>query len=164
MDIRYCRMCGAKVDENDDVCPRCGVKVTSPKTMKKKSSSKRNRIISFVIFAVLVLVVINLAFTFFPQLNEGIFPDSNSNRKIDSDFINDFMNNSSSNSKNYIPVNSSDDSNSSDVALIGNAESKRFHRSDCYLISQIQDSNRIYFSSHDSAVSSGYTPCGDCNP
>ena len=38
-------MCGAKVDENDDVCPRCGVKVTSPKTMKKKSSSKRNRII-----------------------------------------------------------------------------------------------------------------------
>ena len=42
MDIRYCRMCGAKVDENDDVCPRCGVKVTSPKTMKKKSSSKRN--------------------------------------------------------------------------------------------------------------------------
>ena len=78
--------------------------------------------------------------------------------------INDFMNNSSSNSKNYIPVNSSNDSDSSDSTFIGNAESKRFHRADCYLISQIKDSNRVYFSSHDSAVSRGYTPCGDCNP
>jgi len=45
---------------------------------------------------------------------------------------------------------------------IGNKNSKKFHRSSCHTLPK--ESNRIYFSSRDKAISSGYKPCKNCDP
>ena len=45
---------------------------------------------------------------------------------------------------------------------IGNINSKKFHRPDCNSLPA--EKNRIYFSSRQEAVESGYSPCGNCRP
>ena len=45
---------------------------------------------------------------------------------------------------------------------IGNKNSKKFHRTSCHTLPK--ESNRVYFSSRDQAVSKGYKPCKNCNP
>lgn len=45
---------------------------------------------------------------------------------------------------------------------IGNKNSKKFHRPDCRMLPAEQ--NRVEFSNREDAISSGYSPCGICNP
>ncbi len=47
---------------------------------------------------------------------------------------------------------------------VGNANSKKFHYSDCSAAQKIKTSNRVEFSSREEAVRAGYVPCKRCNP
>ncbi|MGN0774392.1 MAG: Ada metal-binding domain-containing protein [Candidatus Ventricola sp.] len=51
---------------------------------------------------------------------------------------------------------------SSSGQYIGNRNTKKFHRPSCHTLPK--ESNRVYFSSREKAVSSGYVPCKNCNP
>ena len=50
----------------------------------------------------------------------------------------------------------------SQIQYIGNKNSKNFHDESCSSLPK--EENRIYFASRQSAVDSGYSPCGICNP
>ncbi|MBR0366505.1 MAG: hypothetical protein IJH94_06875 [Clostridia bacterium] len=50
------------------------------------------------------------------------------------------------------------------VSYIGNANTKKFHKSTCSSVSRMKNSNKVYLSSRDDAISRGYTPCKNCNP
>ncbi len=45
---------------------------------------------------------------------------------------------------------------------IGNKNTKKFHRPDCRTLPA--EKNQVQFLSRDEAISSGYEPCGNCNP
>ena len=45
---------------------------------------------------------------------------------------------------------------------IGNVNSKKFHLPTCGSLPA--EHNRIYFASRDTALASGYSPCGSCKP
>lgn len=47
---------------------------------------------------------------------------------------------------------------------IGSVNSDVFHIPGCHYVNRIKESNKISFSSRDSAISSGYRPCEVCNP
>lgn len=49
-------------------------------------------------------------------------------------------------------------------AYIGNARSGIFHYDNCRYVYRMNESNKVYFSSRDEAVSSGYRPCKVCYP
>ena len=51
-----------------------------------------------------------------------------------------------------------------DAMYIGNKKSLRFHYPDCRSVSQMNESNKVEFSSREEAIDSGYIPCGDCKP
>ena len=53
-------------------------------------------------------------------------------------------------------------SSSGSGQYIGNKNSKKFHRTSCKSLPK--ESNRVRFSSREKAVSSGYSPCKNCNP
>lgn len=46
----------------------------------------------------------------------------------------------------------------------GNKNSKVFHKSSCGSVSNMKDSNKVYFSSRDEFIENGYSPCQKCNP
>ena len=50
------------------------------------------------------------------------------------------------------------------VSYIGNRNSHIFHQSTCSGVSNMKDSNKVYFVSRQQAVDSGYDPCSLCNP
>lgn len=45
---------------------------------------------------------------------------------------------------------------------IGNVASKEFHKSDCFCVPRIKESNRIAFSSEKEAIHDGFDTCGHC--
>ncbi len=45
---------------------------------------------------------------------------------------------------------------------IGNKNSHKFHKPDCYTLPY--EENRIYFGSTDEALSTGFAPCKNCKP
>ncbi len=45
---------------------------------------------------------------------------------------------------------------------IGNKNSHKFHKPDCYTLPYAE--NRIYFDNLDDALSSGFSPCKNCEP
>ena len=47
---------------------------------------------------------------------------------------------------------------------IGNSNTHKFHESFCSWADNIKPGNRVSFSSRGDAISSGYSPCGHCNP
>lgn len=49
-----------------------------------------------------------------------------------------------------------------EYAYIGNKNSKKFHSPSCSSLPY--EENRVYFNSREEAVSSGYSPCGNCKP
>ncbi|MDR2700769.1 MAG: MBL fold metallo-hydrolase [Nitrososphaerota archaeon] len=51
---------------------------------------------------------------------------------------------------------------SSELAYIGNKNSKVFHLQSCSFLPQEQ--NRVYFNSRQEAIDAGYTPCNTCKP
>ncbi|MCI6795717.1 MAG: hypothetical protein MR581_07085 [Lachnospiraceae bacterium] len=40
----------------------------------------------------------------------------------------------------------------------------KFHRADCSSVGQMNDSNKVPFSSREEAINAGYEPCKRCNP
>ncbi|WP_298523182.1 hypothetical protein [uncultured Methanobrevibacter sp.] len=73
---------------------------------------------------------------------------------------------SSSYSDAYSSYSSSSYSSGSDSygSYIGNSNSHKFHSSGCGDVNKMKDSNKVYFSSRDEAINSGYSPCGHCHP
>lgn len=49
-------------------------------------------------------------------------------------------------------------------SYVGNLNSGKFHAPGCGDVNKMNPSNKVYFSSRDEAVSSGYSPCGHCHP
>lgn len=49
-------------------------------------------------------------------------------------------------------------------SYVGNSNSGKFHAPGCGDVNKMKPSNKVYFSSRDEAVSSGYSPCGHCKP
>lgn len=49
-------------------------------------------------------------------------------------------------------------------SYVASKNSDKFHTSSCGHGERIKSSNRIYFSSRDEAINSGYEPCAHCNP
>ena len=70
----------------------------------------------------------------------------------------------SSSSSSSSSSSHSDTSSSSGGSYVGNANTKKFHTSSCSHAGRIKSSNKVYFSSRDDAISSGYVPCKVCNP
>lgn len=192
----YCHNCGAKINETDTFCPKCGVN-TTPVALREKKVSSSNATISksvkgwkswsstkksfsVILGCCLALIIVFSIASLIPDNNTGdILNDSNSDNKINSAFISDFMNNTSKSQDNTrIPVeNDSDDSSdrsssrssSSSVSdsssgYVGSVNSDKFHYPHCSYAGKIKDNNKVYFSSRDDAISSGYKPCSHCNP
>lgn len=49
-------------------------------------------------------------------------------------------------------------------SYVGNSNSGKFHAPGCSDVNKMKPSNKVYFSSRDEAISSGYSPCGHCHP
>ena len=49
-------------------------------------------------------------------------------------------------------------------AYVGNARSHIFHNDDCYYVTRMNDSNKVYFEDRDEAIDAGYRPCKRCQP
>lgn len=47
---------------------------------------------------------------------------------------------------------------------VGNANSKKFHYTDCSAAQKMNPSNRVEFNSRDEAINAGYIPCKKCSP
>ena len=71
----------------------------------------------------------------------------------------------SGSSGSYGPTTGSSGSSSGSYgSYIGNARSHIFHHASCYHVDAMKDSNKVYFSSRQAAISAGYRPCKDCDP
>ena len=55
-------------------------------------------------------------------------------------------------------------SSESEAAYIGNKNTKKFHETYCSSVDDMKDSNKVYLSSRDAAISKGYVPCKRCDP
>ncbi len=53
---------------------------------------------------------------------------------------------------------------SSARGYIGNANTKKFHRSDCGSVKQMAEKNKVSLQSREEAIRQGYEPCTKCNP
>lgn len=51
-----------------------------------------------------------------------------------------------------------------DYAYIGNANSKKFHKSSCSSVRDMKDYNKVGFDSRSEAIDAGYDPCKRCHP
>lgn len=47
---------------------------------------------------------------------------------------------------------------------VGNSNSKKFHISSCGSVSNMSEKNKVFFKTANDAISSGYEPCGSCEP
>lgn len=57
---------------------------------------------------------------------------------------------------------SSDNANS--YSYIGNQNSKKFHLPECDGANKMNEKNKVYFYSRQTAINKGYSPCNSCNP
>lgn len=55
-------------------------------------------------------------------------------------------------------------SSSTDAAYIGNANSKKFHRSSCSSVKDMAEKNKVKLESREEALAEGYQACGICKP
>ena len=53
---------------------------------------------------------------------------------------------------------------STEGEYVASCNSDKFHRLDCTSANKILEGNRVWFSSAEEALASGYTPCGRCKP
>ena len=51
---------------------------------------------------------------------------------------------------------------SAPTEIVGNKNSKIFHRADCSGARNMSEANKIYFASIEAAVGAGYRPAGNC--
>lgn len=47
---------------------------------------------------------------------------------------------------------------------VGNARSYKFHVANCRYVGQMNEGNKVYFSSREEAINSGYVACQVCRP
>ena len=52
----------------------------------------------------------------------------------------------------------------SDYAYIGNANTRKFHKSSCSSVRDMRDYNKVGFDSRSEAIDAGYVPCKRCHP
>jgi competence protein ComEC len=52
----------------------------------------------------------------------------------------------------------------SETNYVGNKNSLVFHNPDCSSVSDMKESNKIFFTTRQTATDQGFTPCGRCNP
>lgn len=52
----------------------------------------------------------------------------------------------------------------SETNYVGNKNSLVFHNPDCSSVSDMKESNKIIFTTRQTAMDQGFTPCGRCNP
>lgn len=52
----------------------------------------------------------------------------------------------------------------SETNYVGNKNSLVFHKTDCSSVSDMKESNKIIFTTRQTATDQGFTPCGRCNP
>ncbi len=74
---------------------------------------------------------------------------------------------SSSSSSNSVKTSSSNKNNynsKSSQTYIGNKNTGKFHYPGCRSVSQMKNSNKVYLSSRNDAISRGYSSCAICNP
>ena len=97
------------------------------------------------------------------NLNTFNYSQIQSNESIGiSDSSQDYSNHSS-----YNDTSSSDRSEGTPVSggsYVGSANTKKFHTAYCSHAERIKNSNKVYFSSRDEAISMGYNPCKVSNP
>ena len=70
----------------------------------------------------------------------------------------------SSSSTTNSPTSAESTSSSSSANYIGNSNTGKFHKSSCSSVSDMSESNKVFFSSRDDAISQGYIACKRCNP
>lgn len=58
----------------------------------------------------------------------------------------------------------SEKNSAAEIAYIGNAKTRIFHKSTCSSVSTMKEENKVKFEDREDAVSGGYKPCGRCNP
>lgn len=46
----------------------------------------------------------------------------------------------------------------------GNKNTKKFHKSDCYVLKNTKDENKVYCETRAEFITEGYSPCKICNP
>lgn len=109
--LMYCRICGAKIDDNNTVCPKCGASVEVKSS--KKSTSIKSKILPFIVCCVLAMIVFGAILSYFGDNNKSPIDNSVPNKTLNSSMISEFMNNSTSDSSRYIPVESDDSANDS---------------------------------------------------
>ncbi|WP_295722152.1 thermonuclease family protein [uncultured Methanobrevibacter sp.] len=68
-----------------------------------------------------------------------------------------------SSNTNYSNTDSNADSNTNGE-YIGNANTMKFHLSTCPMVNKMSENSKVSFSSRQSAIDEGYTPCKVCNP
>lgn len=88
--------------------------------------------------------------------------ETTANDSADSDSVT--ATSSSDNNDSQTDSSNDDSSESSGMTYVGSINSDKFHYPSCSQADRIKDSNKITFSSREDAVSSGYSPCGICNP
>jgi len=49
-------------------------------------------------------------------------------------------------------------------SYVGNANSRKFHYSNCSTVNKMNPANRVNFNSRDEAINAGYIPCKRCKP
>lgn len=59
---------------------------------------------------------------------------------------------------------SSSSTSSTSAAYVANSNTGKFHYADCYWVTKMSPSHKVYFNSREAAIKAGYVPCKVCNP
>lgn len=189
-DSKFCPNCGVNVDSNANSTPRKENRISND--FKKgasnllenwKALSGKKKVLSLIACCCIGWIVVGAIMgTLTPDQNTSVDHVSSYSSNVSSDSLNDVKNISSesvnsshgssgslsstshSNSRSSDSSSSFSSSSSSSSNYVGNANTKKFHSPSCSQGNRIKDSNKVYFSSRDEAISNGYVPCKICNP
>lgn len=50
------------------------------------------------------------------------------------------------------------------LAYVGNRNTRKFHHDTCPSVTRMAEKNKVYISSREEAINSGYVPCQRCRP
>ncbi len=109
--LMYCRICGAKINDKNTFCPKCGASVKVKAS--KKSSAIKSKILPLIVCCVIAMIAFGAIYSYFGGANKNYIDNSMPNKTLNSSMISEFMNNSTSDSSRYIPVESDDLTNDS---------------------------------------------------
>lgn len=116
------------------------------------------------------------SYKYFPDFAEIYLYDSNNNlldtknvtltpnSDVQTFGIGDFDQSSSTSTSSSSGSGGSPYHTGTSSSYVGNSETGKFHAPGCGDVDKMDNSNKIFFSSREEAVNSGYDPCGHCNP